>query len=168
MSGIRVLIVDDAREWREFISRLLAKDERFEIIEHAKDGSEAIQLATQTKPRLILLDIEMPRLNGLQAAKKLRVIEPDACIIFVSGETDQEVVTAALDTGALGYVAKINVSRDLLPAIDEALDGKSFVSPGLLSVSAREENPNLRDSDMRQSNTLQKGFLTFSFASNRN
>ena len=125
MSVVRVLVVDDAEEWRNFICCLLLRGGRFEIVGKAHDGSHAISLAIQTTPAVILLDICMPKLNGLEAAKRILALQPQALIIFVTGEIDQDVVLAAIEIGALGYVLKTKASRDLLIAIDAAIDGQN-------------------------------------------
>ena len=140
MSVIRVLIADDSAEWRDFILNCLIKNQRFEIVGEAQDGVEAIELATQTKPTIILLDVRMPSLNGLEAARQILALEPEARVIFLTGESDHDFVTAALDTGAMGYVLKGNANRDLPIAIDKAIEGIRFVSKGLPNGSPERES----------------------------
>lgn len=139
MSVIRVLIVDDSQEWREFIAYLLLHDQRIEIVGEAADGTKALELAAQARPTLILLDVCMPGLNGLEAAQQIRTLEPNAHVIFVTGEFDHDVVSAALEIGASGYVSKVSANKDLPIAIDAAINGSRFVSDGLICDSAAEK-----------------------------
>lgn len=138
MSVIRVLIADDSQEWRGFISYLLAKDQRFEIVGEARDGAQALELATQTRPTLTLLDVHMPNLNGLDAARQILMLESKTRIIFVTGEADHDIVRTALEIGASGYVLKVHANTDLLIAIEAAINGNRFVSDGLFPDSSAE------------------------------
>ena len=115
----------------------------WQIIAEASDGSEAVQKAEDLKPDLILLDIGLPKLNGIEAAKRIRQCSPSSKIIFLSQNSDLDVVRAALGTGALGYVLKTDAGHELLPAVDAVLGGKQFVSSSLkrheFSASPGEE-----------------------------
>lgn len=155
MSAVRILIADDSQEWREFISYLLRKDRRFEIVGEARDGSHALQLAAQERPTLILLDVRMPGLNGLDAARQILALEPKPIIIFVTGEAEHDVVSAALEIGASGYVLKPNVNRDLPLAIDSAINGRRFVSESLLPDSSAETDSVEEDEDDKEDGTPQ-------------
>jgi DNA-binding NarL/FixJ family response regulator len=97
----------------------------------ASDGVAPVRQAEELKPDLILLDIGLPRLNGLQAAREIRKLSPDSKIIFVSQESSPDVVQEALSLGALGYVAKTRAASDLLAAVEAVLEGRRFVSSGL-------------------------------------
>ena len=101
------------------------------MIAEASDGSEAVQKAEELKPDLILLDIGLPKLNGIEAARRIRQCSPDTKIIFLSQNSDLDVVGTALGTGALGYVRKIDAGGELLLAVDAVLRGKQFVSSSL-------------------------------------
>jgi DNA-binding NarL/FixJ family response regulator len=103
----------------------------WQVIAEASDGSEAVQKAEELKPDLILLDIGLPKLNGIEAARRIRQRSPSSKIIFLSQNSDLDVVRAALGTGALGYVRKTDARRELLPAMDAVLRGKQFVSSSL-------------------------------------
>ncbi len=128
MSSIRILIADDFEDWRRQVRLLFQARPQWQIIVEAPDGSEAVQKAADLKPGLILLDIGLPRLNGIEAARQIRQLSPSSKIVFLSLNKDLEVVRAALSTGALGYVHKTDARRELLPAVDAALRGKQFVS----------------------------------------
>ena len=103
----------------------------FQVISEASDGSEAIQNAEELKPDLILLDIGLPKMNGIEAARRIQQLCPNSKIVFLSQNNDLDVVRAALGTGALGYVRKTDTGSELLPAIDAVLRGKQFVSSSL-------------------------------------
>jgi DNA-binding response OmpR family regulator len=109
----------------------LEKRPEFQIIGQASDGLEAIQKAEELQPDLILLDMGLPKLNGMEAARRIRIVAPHTRILFVSQESDSDVVGEALNLGALGYVHKMRARSDLLPAIEAALEGRRFVSSGL-------------------------------------
>ena len=128
---ISVLLVDDYAEWlRQGRSVLQARPE-WQVISEASDGLEAVEKAERLKPDLILLDIGLPKLNGIEAARRIRQLSPSSKIIFLSQENSVDVVQVALSTGALGYVRKADAKRELLPAIDAVLRGEQFVSSSL-------------------------------------
>jgi CheY-like chemotaxis protein len=104
---------------------------QWQIIAEVSDGSEAIQKAEELNPDLILLDIGLPKLNGIEAARQIRQFSPNSRIVFLSQNNDSDIVRAALSTGALGYVHKTDAQSELLPAVDAVLRGKQFVSSSL-------------------------------------
>ena len=105
-----------------------ARRPEWQIICEASDGSEAVQKAEELKPDLVLLDIGLPKLNGIEVARQVRQLSPNSKILFLSTDNSPDVVQAALSTGAHGYVYKARAQSDLLPAIDAVLRGKQFVS----------------------------------------
>jgi DNA-binding NarL/FixJ family response regulator len=104
---------------------------QWQIIAEMSDGSEAVQKAADLKPDLIVLDIGLPKLNGIEAARRIRHLSPSSTIVFLSQNNDLDIVRAALSTGALGYVQKTDVRSDLLPAIEAVLQGRQFVSSSI-------------------------------------
>jgi len=128
LSLIRILVVDDFEDWRRRVHSLLQARPTWQIIAEASDGSEAVQKAEELKPDLIVLDVGLPKLNGIEAARQIRQRSPSSKIIFLSQNSDLDVVREALSTGALGFVSKIDAGRELLPAVDAVLGGKQFVS----------------------------------------
>jgi two-component system response regulator NreC len=128
-SAVRVLVVEDFEPFRQLIRTLLEKDPRFQIVAEASDGLDAVQKATELKPHLILLDIGLPLMNGLDAARLIHNLAPDSKILFVTQEGSADIAQEAFRLGASGYVLKMRVSSDLLIAADAVLQGKQFVSP---------------------------------------
>lgn len=120
MERFRVLIVDDYAPWRQFLRSALQKKTELEIVGESADGLQAIQQAQELRPDLILLDLGLPTLDGIEAARQLRRLLPQSRIVFVSQESSPDVVREALSTGAQGYVVKQSV-RDLLQAVSAAL-----------------------------------------------
>jgi DNA-binding NarL/FixJ family response regulator len=125
--AFRVLVVEDFAAFRQFISSILAKRRDLQIVSEASDGLEAVQKAVALKPDLITMDIGLPTLNGLDAARQIRKLVPQSKIVFLSQESSIEVVQEALSVGASGYVAKINAGTDLLAAVETVISGKKFV-----------------------------------------
>jgi DNA-binding NarL/FixJ family response regulator len=101
------------------------------ILAEAADGLEAVQKAQELKPDLILLDIGLPTLNGIEAARQIRKFAPESKIIFVSQESSADIVQEALSLGTCGYVVKSQAQSDLLAAVDAVLEGRQFLSGGL-------------------------------------
>jgi DNA-binding NarL/FixJ family response regulator len=131
LSLIRILVVDDFEDWRRQVHLLLQVRPEWRVIAEASDGSEAVQKAEELKPDLIVLDVGLPNLSGIEAAQQIRQLSPNSRIVFLSQNSDLDVVRAALDTGALGFVCKIDARDELLPAMDAVLRGKQFVSSSL-------------------------------------
>jgi DNA-binding response OmpR family regulator len=124
---VRVLVVDDYQPWLHFIRSTLQEAWELQVIGEVTDGREAVQKAGQLQPDLILLDIGLPSLNGIEAARQICEHNPQAAILFVSEQRSPDVVREALRTGS-GYVVKSCAPRDLLPAIKTVLEGGRFVS----------------------------------------
>ena len=131
MATVRVLVVDDYEPWRRFVASKFQKLPEVEIVGEASDGLGAVQQAGELHPDMILLDIGLPTLNGLEAANRIRQVAPDAKIIFLTQNSDRDVVRAALSTGARGYVLKTNAGGELYPAMVGVLDSDNFVSSGI-------------------------------------
>ena len=125
---IRVLVVDDHELWRRHISSAVRQNLQCQLIGEAADGLEAVQKAERLRPDLIVLDIGLPVLNGIEAARRIRTSVPDSKILFVSEHRSPEIAQAALATGAHGYVVKSDAGFELLPAIDAIIQGQPFIS----------------------------------------
>lgn len=100
------------------------------VVAEVANGVEAVQKAQELKPDLVLLDIRLPILNGIEAAKRIRQVAPGARIIFLTQNSNKDVKRAALSTGAQGYVLKVDAGRELFPAMEGVLGGEDFVSSG--------------------------------------
>ncbi len=131
MSPICVLVVEDFVPFQDFICSTLMKETNLQVIGKVSDGQEAVERARKLKPDLILLDIGLPTLNGIAAARQIRKVAPEAKIIFVTQESSPDVAQEALSSGARGYVLKTRAGSDLLAAVDAVLGGRQFVSDGL-------------------------------------
>ncbi len=107
---------------------LLQRHPESQVIAEASDGLEAVQRAEDLKPDLILIDIGLPKLNGIEAAQQIRQLSPSSKIVFLSQNNNLDVVRAALGTGALGYVRKTDAKRELLLALDAVLRGEQFIT----------------------------------------
>jgi len=134
-SIIQVLIVDDYEPWRRFIRLALLAYDKLQIAGEASDGFEAIEKARQLQPDLILLDIGLPKLNGIEAARRIREVSPTSKIIFVTGDRAWDLAQEGLRVGARGYVVKSGAARELLAAIWAVLDGQQFLSSSLARPS---------------------------------
>ena len=128
-SAPRLLVVDDQAEMRWSVALLLA--DTFQVVGVAEDGKEAIELAELLCPDVVVLDIGMPVLNGIETAERLRGSCYPSKVVFLSMQDAPEFVEAAFAAGALGYVLKSSLGKDLISAIWQAIEGKPFVSPAL-------------------------------------
>jgi DNA-binding NarL/FixJ family response regulator len=130
-SPVRVLVVDDFEPFRRVVVSMLRKQPELQIICEASNGSEAVQEAEQQQPDLILLDVGLPKLNGIEAARRIRKLSPKSKILFVSQQSSADIVQEALSLGALGYVVKTHARNDLLAAVESVLQGRVFLGSGI-------------------------------------
>lgn len=128
--AVRVLVVEDFEPFRRFLCNMLGKMPALQIVGEVSDGLEAVRKSDELQPDLILLDVGLPTLDGLAAARQIRIVAPQSNIIFVTQESSADVVETALGIGAVGYVVKIKASGDLPAALDVILRGGQFVSSG--------------------------------------
>jgi DNA-binding NarL/FixJ family response regulator len=131
MPPMRVLVIEDFAPFFQVVRSTLAERTDVEVIGEVGDGLEGVQKAELLEPDLVLLDIGLPMLNGIEAARQIRKLAPESKIIFLSQESDCEVVQEALNAGAWGYVVKTRTATDLLAAVDAVLEDRQFVSFGL-------------------------------------
>jgi len=130
-SSVRVLVVEDFEPFRQVIRSLLRKRREFQVICEVSDGLEAVWKSEELQPDLILLDIGLPTLNGIEASRRIRRVAPKSRILILTQEFSPDVVQEALSLGAAGYVFKTQAGSDLLAAMDAVFQGKQFVSSGL-------------------------------------
>jgi DNA-binding NarL/FixJ family response regulator len=124
--SLRVLLVEDFEPFRRFIRTTLQTE--LQIIAEVSDGLEAVSKAEELQPDLILLDIGLPTLNGIEAARQIHLLSPQSKILFVSQESSADVIEEAMNSGALGYVVKAHAATDLLDAVEAVCQGRKFVS----------------------------------------
>jgi two-component system response regulator NreC len=133
---VRILLVDDFDLFRSFVYSLLLNGLGFQVIAEASDGLEAVQKAEEFKPDVILLDINLPKLSGIEAARLIRQSSERSKIVFVTEHRSPGILREALNAGGHGYVIKSRALHELLPAIEAVLEGECFVSRALASGRA--------------------------------
>ena len=124
---VRILLVDDHEPFRRYISSMLQEQPNVLIIGEAEDGVKAVRQAEALQPDMIVLDIGLPGINGLEAARQIAEVACQARIIFLTQESSPEVVQEALDLGAWAYVIKSQAGTELLPAVEAVSRGERFV-----------------------------------------
>ena len=127
MVRTRILLADDNFEFLDFVERLLGSE--YDIVAKVKDGEALVAAALRLDPDVIITDISMPILNGIDAARKLRQSGSRARIVFLTGYLDNDLVSACTEAGGTGFVLKSRMAKDLRPALLEVLQGRTFLSP---------------------------------------
>jgi DNA-binding NarL/FixJ family response regulator len=135
---VRILLVDDFELFRTLAYSVLQEQPRYEIVGEAADGLEAVQRAGELKPDLVVLDIDLPKLNGFEVARRIRRCSPNSTILFLTAHSDSELARQALNAGARGYVLKVDVAKELVKAAKAVLSGERFVSRRLKESDANE------------------------------
>jgi DNA-binding NarL/FixJ family response regulator len=125
---IRILLVDDHPIVRQGLKTLLEGHSGWEVIGEASDGAEAVEKAKDLNPDVMVLDVTMPRMNGLEACRLLRQECPGLEILFVTQHDSPQMMREALEAGARGYVVKSNAARDLLAAVDAVSQHRVFTA----------------------------------------
>jgi DNA-binding NarL/FixJ family response regulator len=138
--AIRALIAEDFEPFRRLCSSTLGKLPHLQIVAEVADGLEAVRMAGELQPDLILLDIGLPTLDGIKAARQMRTYSPASRIIFVTQESDADLVQEAFRIGAMAYVTKMAAKTELPAAVDAVLDGRQFLSVAL-SEQAQTVSP---------------------------
>ena len=123
----RVLVVEDSEPFRKFICSTLGKRPELQIVGEATDGLQAVQTAEELEPDLVVLDIGLPSLNGIEVARRIRNVSTQCKILFVTQEPSADVVQAALGTGAHGYIVKTDAGSELVEGVNAVLGGDQFV-----------------------------------------
>jgi len=129
--SLRMLVVEDFPPYRRFVCSMIEKNPELQVVGEAADGLEAVHKAEDLRPDMIVLDIGLPALNGLDAARRIRKLLPESKIIFVTQESSADIVQEALRLGASGYVLKTNAGKELLTAVEAVRQGKRFIGNGL-------------------------------------
>jgi DNA-binding response OmpR family regulator len=136
---VNILVVDDYEEWRRQIGLLFRVRPGLQVIGEASDGLEAVQRAKELKPDLVLLDVGLPKLNGIEVARQIRQLRPNTKIIFLSQDSSLDAVRAAMSTGANGYVYKAHAGSELLAAVEAVLRGERYLSGRLKNYEFSDE-----------------------------
>ena len=135
MARVRLLLVDDFRLWRDCVQNHLEGNPKVHIAGFASDGLEALQKVGELQPDLVLLDISLPRLSGIEAAQRIRKLKPNCKIIFLSGHSCPEMVRGALEAGGSGYVHKEDAMAELLAGLEAVLAGRQYLSSSIRDFS---------------------------------
>lgn len=129
MSGVRILLVDDNRQVLDYVREFLSLGD-YKVVGAVTDGQVALEAVARLVPDVIVLDISMPVLDGIEVARRVRKTQPGIKIIFLTVDMHPDICRTALQTGACGYVLKPRLATDLIPAIELAKNGGRFVSTG--------------------------------------
>jgi two-component system, NarL family, response regulator NreC len=143
MEPIKVLLADDHPLFRSGLTRMLQREHGFEVTGETSRGDEAVKLAMELEPDLIIMDVSMPGLDGLEATKRIKARQPGIQILILSMYSDDAYWREAMDAGASGYVLKRAVDTELMIAIRNVMDGEHYVYPTLLGgfCKAKQETP---------------------------
>ena len=154
MEKIRVFLADDHKILRESLVILLSQKENIDVIGASGDGQEAYRKITELKPDIAVLDISIPRLNGLDLADKLRAEMPEVKTVILTMHKSEEFVTRALCAGVRGYVLKDNALEELIECIETVYEGKMFLSQDVTGIVVDGFVSNIRDNPAAQENTI--------------
>ncbi len=154
MKEIRIMVVEDQTVVREALVSILSFQADIVIVGQAQDGIEAIAIAKEQKPDVILLDLVMPRLDGLEAISSLREVAPMAKILILTGQIDAEKVFRAIKAGAIGYMLKDSTWEQLLTAIRNVSEGQSYIDSSIAIKVIQEINTNPAPIPINNSLTL--------------
>lgn len=135
MAPIRILVVDDSPDWQRFLLARLASNCDLKIIAVANDGLEAVQKAAELQPDLLLMDLNLPVMNGFDATRRVREVSPNCKVLFLTQNASRDLVSAAFEAGACGYIVKSDSGADLVPGIKAVFENQQFVSRSLRAGS---------------------------------
>jgi two-component system response regulator NreC len=154
MNSIQILLAEDHAVMRTGLRLVLERQHDFRVVGEASDGREAVALAQQHKPDVIVMDIGMPNLNGIEAARQITGSLPQTCVIILSMHSDEAYVLRALKAGARGYLLKESAESDLIAAIRAVHSGKAFFSPAVSRMLVEDYVRQLQDREIEDSYEL--------------
>jgi len=128
---LQVLAVDDSQCWRMYIMETLQVESDLRVVAQAMDGFEAVQKASQLRPAVIVMDLSLPGVNGLDATRRILMVSPNSKVLFFSQHAAWDLVVAAFEAGGSGYVLKSDAAFDLVPRIRAILENRQYVSRSL-------------------------------------
>jgi DNA-binding NarL/FixJ family response regulator len=140
--AIRVLLADDHTMVRQALRGLVEKDENMTVVAEAKDGSEVLALAKEFSPDVVVMDVGMPNMNGIESTKLLLADHPDIKVVALSAYADKRFILGMLQAGAVGYIIKAEAGGELLRAIQSVMDGESYISPQVSSTVVKSVREN--------------------------
>jgi two-component system response regulator NreC len=132
--GVRILLADDHKLFRQGLASLIKGQTDWEIIAEAGDGEEAVTLAESSGAQVVVLDLEMPKLNGMEAARRIREQGTATRVVVLSSYSDRQYVESVFASGVWGYVLKSEAIDDLISAVESALENRQFISPALSTL----------------------------------
>ena len=154
MKMIRILLADDHTVMRKGLRMLLENQEGFTVVADASDGRETVALAKKHTPDVIVMDVAMPTLNGIEAARQISAKHPEIAIVFLSMHSDEAYVLKALKAGARAYLLKDSAEYDLLNAIKAVSEGKAFFSPAISKMLVEDYMLQMRERQVEDSYEL--------------
>jgi DNA-binding NarL/FixJ family response regulator len=154
----RIVIIDDHQLFREGVKRILDFEEDFEVVAEGADGSEALNIVEQYRPDVVIMDINMPNINGVEATRQLVKTYPNTKVIILSIHDDENYVTHALQTGAMGYLLKEMDADELIEAVKVVAEGGSYLHPKVTHnlvkeyrrLAAKDQNGDSKDQQKQE------------------
>jgi two-component system response regulator NreC len=145
MDTLRIVLADDHTLFRQGLRRVLEEQAGWQVVAEASDGAEAVRLAQEHEPQIVILDIAMPRLNGVDATRQIARRLPEVRVLIVSMYSDDLYITQALQAGAHGFILKDSADADLVRAVRDLAGGKSYFSPAVTKVVLNDYVRHLAD-----------------------
>ena len=137
MPSVRVVVVDDVEDWRRLVTSLLKQEAGVEVVGEADDGLKAVQLAEKLRPSVIVLDMSLPGLSGMEACEWIGKVAPGTKVVFLSLYREPDMVKAALKAGAVAYIVKSDTLGELLAAVETVMHGEIYLSRCVLEQNTR-------------------------------
>lgn len=154
MTPIRIILADDHSVMRTGLRLVLERQKDFQVVAEASDGRQAVALAQEHKPDVMVMDVTMPNLNGIEAARQIGLAQPEISIVMLSMHSDEAYVLRALKAGARGYLLKESAESDLIAAVHAVHGGKAFFSPAVSRMLVEDYVRQLQDREIEDSYDL--------------
>ena len=151
MKTIRILLADDHTVVRKGLRLLLESQPGFLVVADAADGRQAVAMAEQHTPDVVVMDVAMPELNGIEAARQITAKQPQTAVVFLSMHSDEGYVLKALKAGARAYILKDSAEHDLINAVTAVSDGKAFFSPAISKMLVEDYVRQMRERHVEDS-----------------